>query len=152
MYLVNYNEDERLTTQQCYDNGWWYIEAIYNLEDVLGIEITDENYSSDRNAISAFDKIAEKYGQPSYIMGWDTLESINVNDGALYIELVYEYDDYVVDIFLSDHIMVEYDTQLTQLQGVYYYSKECWNKELEDRPITEETIVNGVTCKWWATD
>ena len=149
MYLVNYNEDERLTTQQCYDNGWWYIEAIYNLEDVLGIEITDENYSSDRNAISAFDKIAEKYGPPSYIMGWDTLESINVNDGALYIELVYEYDDYVVDIFLSDHIMVEYNTQLTQLQGVYYYSKECWNKELEDRPIIEETIINGVTYKCW---
>ena len=149
MYLVNYNEDEGLTTQQCYDNGWWYIEAIYNLGDVLDIEITDINYSSGKNEIPLFDAIAEKYGPPSYIMGWSTLERINANDGALYIELVYEYDDYVVGIELSDHIMADYDTHITKLQGVFYYAKECWNKELEDRPIIEETIINGVIYKCW---
>ncbi len=149
MYLVNYNEDEGLTTQQCYDNGWWYIEAIYNLGDVLDIEITDINYSSGKNEIPLFDAIAEKYGPPSYIMGWSTLERINANDGALYIELVYEYDDYVVGIELSDHIMADYDTHITKLQGVFYYARDCWNKELEDRPIIEETIINGVTYKCW---
>ena len=149
MYLVNYNEDEGLTTQQCYDNGWWYIEAIYNLGDVLDIEITDINYSSGKNEIPLFDAIAEKYGPPSYIMGWSTLERINANDGALYIELVYEYDDYVVGIELSDHIMADYDTHITKLQGVFYYARECWNKELEDRPIIEETIINGVIYKCW---
>lgn len=45
--------------------------------------------------------------------------------------------------------MVENNTHITKLQGVFYYAKECWNKELEDRPIIEETIINGVIYKCW---
>ena len=150
MNFINYKEDEdiKLTAKQIYDEKWW---CIFGFPWGLGIsedELPDNGAWGNYEA-PVLDVIAEKYGAPSYILilNTDDLES-EVAKAWLWYELVYEYDDYVVAIDIQDQPMPEYNAHVLEIQQFIYYTKECWEKELEKEPIGNDTIVNGVTCKF----
>lgn len=150
IHFFNYREDEQeeLTTRQIYDENWW---CIYGTSFALGIS-PDQlpagflwgNYDA-----PVLDIVAEKYGAPSYILMLD-VDDLNSDEAkfCLWYELVYEYDDYVVSLMVQDQPMPEYDVHCLALHQVTYYTRECWDKELEKNPIASETTINGVTCKF----
>lgn len=157
IYFVNYNPENKLSSQQCYDNNWWYIEAIYNLNNVLNIDSTmlSNEYASDKKEAPLLDAIIEKYGKPSYILTSDAYkEDINNPNEELWLwyDLVYEYNDYVITMMVQDQPMSEYNTHMIVLHAVKYYTKDCWNKELEKKPITDEIIINDISCKFQKTN
>ena len=152
IYFVNYAEEE-LTIQQCYDKNWWYIDEIYNMEDVLGIdpEQLSSDYWEDHYEVPLLDIVAEKHGAPTYILMSDSFKDVIHNSEEefwLWYELVYVHDEYVITLSIQDQPMKKYDTHNVVIHGVYYYTTECWNKKLEENPITGETTINGVTCKF----
>ncbi len=152
LYIVNYSSED-MTAQQCCDNNWWYLETYWsNKTAELGIDMEQlsSDYWDDHYEAPLLDIVAEKYGAPSYILMSDAFKNnIDHNDGVLAYQLVYEYDEYVISLFIMDHIMAEYDTHNVQLDGLYYYTPECWEKDMEKFPISEETTINGVLCKLW---
>ena len=147
-YREKYNEE--LSAKQCYDENWWYIfgnmDALLISEDELPSDYQRGNYDA-----PFLDVVAEKYGAPSYIL-MILVDDNNPNEARSchWYYLVYEYDEYVVVIDVQDQPMPEYNTHVLDVEQVTYYTRESWDKEMENKTIASEKVINGVTCKFKA--
>lgn len=130
IYIKNYTEAVS-TTAECYNNGWWYITNQYNLDDVLGVDLTNNTeYRKDWDESPLLDMAVNKFGAPTYINMFKTYsENLKLNEGMIIYDLVYEYSEYTITLTVSEMIMSEYDSQTIKFGGITYYTKECWEKE-----------------------
>ena len=141
IHIKNYTE-EVLTIAECYNNGWWYITNLYKLEDVLGVDLTDNTeYSKDLNESPLLDMAINKFGSPTYIrMSQNYNKNLKLNEGTLVYDLVYEYSEYTIIFSVYELIMSEYDYHIIKFNGITYYTKECWEKEKNETANDIEII------------
>lgn len=141
IYIKNYTEAVS-TTAECYNNGWWYITNQYNLDDVLGVDLTNNTeYRKDWDESPLLDIAIDKFGSPTYIgMFKNYSENLKLNEGMIIYDLVYEYNEYTITFTVSEMIMSEYDSQTIKFGGITYYTKECWEKEKNENADNIEII------------
>lgn len=138
IYICNLTDDA-LPINTCYENGWWKIEA-YNGK-ALGIEYDEAvKVNGVTYEESLLNAIAEKFGTPTYIGGSgneeDFYTNLAENEGQLYYYLIYEYSDYTLVIAVDEYIIGEYDgtvynTHSAEVDNIFYYTAECWEKTKE---------------------
>lgn len=140
IYIKNYNETDS-TTAECYNNGWWYITSQYNLDKVLGVDLTNnEEYMENWDESPLLDMAIDKLGSPTYIRIYGDSEDLKLNDGTIQYELVYEYEEYTITIIVMELIMSENDSQMLTVGGISYYTKECWEKDKNETAMSYEII------------
>lgn len=140
--IYNYNEDDNKSDKSipistCYKNNWWYMLLNY---EALGIspEVQDKDYQIERA-----DGLVNVLGAPTYVIneyGSDFKETLNKNNGAIYYLLIYDFGEYVISVFMNEHIMNEYDSAILEVSEIKYYPKECWEQELKN--IEKSKIIN----------
>lgn len=141
IYIKNYTEAVS-TTAECYNNGWWYITNKYNLDDVLGVDLTNNTeYRKDWDESPLLDMAIDKFGSPTYIgMLKNYSDNLKSNEGMIIYDLVYEYNEYTITFSVSEMIMSEYDSQTIKFGRITYYTKECWEKEKNETADNIEII------------
>ena len=140
IYIKNYNETDS-TIAECYNNGWWYITSQYNLDKVLGVDLTNnEEYMKNWDESPLLDMAIDKLGSPTYIRIYGDSEDLKLNDGTIQYELVYEYEEYTITIIVMELIMSENDSQMLTVGGISYYTKECWEKDKNETAMSYEII------------
>ena len=144
----NYNKDEQLTAKQIYDEKMWCIYA-FPWGMCLDESKLPDNFSWGNYEAAVLDVIADQYGKPSYIYVIN-VDSFDNKDAKAYLwyQLVYEYDDYVVAIDVQDQPMPQYDAYVLEIHEVIYYTRECWEKELQKNPIGNDVVINDMTYKF----
>jgi len=143
--IKNYN-DADATIAECYNNGWWYIQNQYSLDDVLGLDMTKNvEYRENWDESPLLDIIVEKNGFPTYVrMSSAYSENLKSNEGGILYELIYKYDEYVIVFAVSEMIMSEYDSYMITVGGPIYYTKESWEKEQSKITVKEQIKNNGI--------
>ena len=130
IYLYNY-DDESILKSECYANNWWAIES----RSFKNIFNDDKNYirykiGGDIEAdIEFMDMIINKLGAPTCIIVGFGKDNIKLNSGPISFNIIYKYDEYVLEIGATEQIMPEYNAHLIHVYTVKYYPKECWEQE-----------------------
>jgi hypothetical protein len=132
IYIKNYS-DETVTIQECLENGWWYMKPAYttrtiNIYNALNIDTSgiEEEYRDGTDNSPYYFAMIEQIGAPS-----------EFNDSVL----VYEYDDFTVEIAWTDKHMEEYDINMVEMYDLTYYNPQCWEAQKKSRAgITVEKI------------
>ena len=142
IHIKNYTK-EASTTAECYNNGWWYITNQNNFANALGLDLTTNNTVG----IKAWDKTplldmaVNKLGAPTYIrILKSTSKNLELNEDAIMYDLVYEYNEYVIILPVTESIQSEKDIQTLSLAGLTYYTKECWEEENKETADDYEII------------
>lgn len=136
IYIKNYSDND-MSIKDCYQKGWFYIEALYNPDEVLGfpnIKKENKEYSSNYNNRPLMDAFIQKYGAPSYIISdlssiQELKDSFEKKSGSLAYSVIYEYDDYVIRIAITDIILSNSTNTSFKVSNVFYYSKDAWKLE-----------------------
>lgn len=121
----------------CYKNNWWYIVL---KSEAFGVpsKAKDKNYQDDRT-----DALVKVLGAPKYVMTGNTTnfeETLNKNDDSIYYTLVYDFDEYVITIFMNEFISNEYNGTHLEISEIKYYPKECWEQKLKKTEESKTTI------------
>lgn len=119
--------DSELPVKTCYENNWWYIE--FPIESLgVSTEVYDDDYQ-----IEIAEAVLKRFGAPDYFVTYsDFDENVKNNELLILYDLIYEFDEYIIEIPFSETIFSEYDTHnfLVDEVGRYarYYTKECWEE------------------------
>lgn len=146
--IKNYS-DADATIAECYNNGWWYIQNQYSLDDALRLDMTkNTEYRDDWNELPIIDIVIEKAGLPTcFRMHSADNKNLKSNDGVIMYELIYEYDEYVIVFAVSEVIISENNSYLSKVGGPIYYTKECWQKEQSELTVKEQINNNGINIE-----
>ena len=141
--LINNYNDNSTTIEECYNNGWWYILNQYDLDDIFGIDISNNSeYHKEWYEIPVVEKIIDKIGGPTYIrMNKTSSENLNTNQGIISYDLVYEYNEFTFIIPIMEMITNGNDNLVTKCSGMIYYTKQSWEKE-KNETVDEYYIIN----------
>lgn len=121
--IDNFSENEEtLTIGECIENGWWSLTADDNGNHAKFLQV-DAGKTSKEMA----DNIIKKFGTPTYIAPWfdespdlETFISSLTPDSFHCYSLIYEYDEFVLDISIQEG----YDT--FKVASTNYYTPEVW--------------------------
>lgn len=128
--IYNYSED-KLPIKTCYENGWWRMKLDCDAFGIsVGTEISDYE-------IEKADALVELLGTPTYITDdcGCFSERIAENEGGIYYQMIYEFDEYVISVDMREQIMHQYDAKVLVVEELTYYTKECWEQELDESII-----------------
>lgn len=118
--IENFSESkEELPISECYEKGWWvlYADESDNHPRFLQVEAGEDGKGTASNII-------KKFGTPTYIASWwddvsdlDNFISSMQEETIYYYSLIYEYDDFTLDIGIQEGF-----GELTILSAAYYPS------------------------------
>ncbi len=91
-----------------------------NFDAFMGIELIK----------GSLDNINGRFYEPNVYCG-------NIHDEKYMPEV--DCFDYVITIFMSEHIINEYNTAYLKIEKIQYFTKDCWEQELKE--IDKSTIV-----------
>ena len=144
--------DSEATVTDCYKKGWWKIEQDNLLDVAFAMEDPDDEYHKDRYTKPLLDTIAKKMGKPTYILCYpiqSTPEDMDNNEGLFSYQLVYEYNDFVLLVEITESY--DSDTRFDYYGPVnlVYCPTEYWN---QTKPTEQDYIKtidkNGVTINF----
>ena len=135
----NFREDTR-SVGYCLQQGWWSIDIGQYSPDEALLNIDCDRPKDDDRAF--LDAIIEKFGTPDYFTapsGFDDFAGARETGmGILYYNMVYEYDDFVLLIFLQEDIRNVADagkepiyTNIIRVNTSQYFTRACWDKYKE---------------------
>lgn len=105
-----------------------YTTRTINIYNALNIDTSgiEEEYRDGTDNSPYYFAMIEQIGAPS-----------EFNDSVL----VYEYDDFTVEIAWTDKHMEEYDINMVEMNHLTYYNPQCWEAQKKSRAgITVEKI------------
>lgn len=128
---------QQCSAKDCYEKGWWYIQAEPDALDLEYVE-PSEDYYTDTQLAALWDRL----GAPDYVRTQDSTqlqERLRENSGDLAYELVYQYDDFVLSISVKEAIVNSSgrQKQVLMLTDVKYYTPECWSVVKDELDLTE---------------
>ena len=109
MSIVNLTDtDEEISAATCYENGWWYAQSYVASNNILPA-IYQVNNPDEFNAYA--NAIVENLGAPTYIAPTDDYKDGTEDEFYAAMEtentmeyyLVYEYDEFTILIYITDH-------------------------------------------------
>lgn len=127
-YLIDFY-GEGLSFRECMEQGKFSMQVqsdlskkSFNISSYqIGLNIKNENI---REQSDVLDALIQKYGAPNKIEANKSLKEA-YEDKSITYELIYEYDEYVVVLYINETI---YDDERTcEIKNVYYFPKEIIN-------------------------
>lgn len=133
--------DKEMTASEMYEKNWWYIESNEYTAPELALQLgTDAVYDDNTANAEFYRDMIKQLGQPSRII--PVYGSLEYGDGksmSSYYLLVYEYEDYVLEIFVCEMILEKVELHTTKIAGLKYYPRECWDEYCRN----DETFLTG---------
>ncbi len=127
--IKNYSTEDR-TIQQCYESGWWKCGIAPSFFSIDMDFLTQKGYKADRDVRPYFNEVILRIGNPNYIfINAAAQQAMGVNEGSVYYYLVFDFDEFLLCGFVTEHIMTEYDAY-SMTGGFTYYTKEAWEMEM----------------------
>lgn len=135
----------RKSLMACYEKGWWRMEWL-DTADHLGLFGLPEPEGMLLDA-EILELVWDQLGKPDYV-GWmpfgeneidDLLASMEAKERSSYFyDLIYEYPEYTLKLYVSEFVFDEYGTAEAQLANLTYYPSEAW--ELEKQMLLEDGL------------
>ena len=136
IFLMNLSDNDAISCKECYENNWWSIDS--NDFEVAIIKMLnlsfDGTYRRGEDESAILNAIVDKFGIPHKILIDDgNLAVYRDNDGFLFYDFIYEFDDCVLQIGVMETIILGETYSFNYNDVVYsrYYPTECWNKVCE---------------------
>lgn len=126
-FIIKNYSDKKITAQEGIKKGWWYVgKESQNTLTKADIGLNDINADfneSEQKLIMS--KIADSLGKPSYIYVY--MDSEDGSNKNLSYNVIYEYDDYTIDINVFEYINTNSDNYRMVISYLNYYKKEAWD-------------------------
>ena len=103
-FIIENLSEENKTTQECIENGWWYIHDEYFKPESVGL-----TYSGDKYAVEAemiiLEEIIQKLGRPTKVVPlMGDIEDKEGDFGLANYYIVYEYPDYILGLMINETV------------------------------------------------
>lgn len=144
--IKNLTKEDK-STQECIENGWWYTDQI-DIDEALDIDMSkNDEYKPGKDERALMEAVIEKMGAPTYVyLQSSCVDTMKEKDGVILYSLVYEFEEYTLELPVSEIILAEYDVYEcnTADYETYYYPKQYWEKEKSEWDVVETIEHNNI--------
>lgn len=144
--IKNLTKEDK-STQECIENGWWYTDDI-DIDEALNIDMSKiDEYNPGKDERTLLEAVIEKMGAPTYVyLQSGYIDTMKEKDGSILYSLVYEFEEYTLELPVSEMILAEYDMYEcdTADYETFYYPKQYWENEKSQWDVIDTIEHNNI--------